>query len=65
MYYAVAKIAVAGLPFAQSEACLICANDQTINNFYSNSQLRMAQADWTSMLTALGKASNDFNNAFS
>jgi hypothetical protein len=53
MYYAVGKIAVAAMPFAQTEACLACANDATIP---------IITHEWEKTITALGKAASDWNN---
>jgi hypothetical protein len=63
LYYAVAKLAVAALPFAQTEVCLACANDETINKYYENGNLKVDKTEWEKMLTALGTAANDSNNA--
>lgn len=65
LYFAVGKIANAVMPFAQTESCMICANDATINNYYSNNNFKINQASFNSMLKSLGEAANDFNTALS
>lgn len=63
MYYALGKMTKAVMPFAQTETCLICANDATINNYYTGGNLKVSKTSFDAMLSTIGKAANDFNNA--
>jgi hypothetical protein len=63
LYYGIAKWVLGFAPLAQTETCLICADDAKIAEMYPNSQLKLKTSDFNTVVTNMAKGVSDYNAA--